>query len=589
MRRVNLSLTTPVQRDIDSIFPGEDWFLYWKTSASLWEEKISALTQQHQIVVPINWSFHSDTGDTYDFAVKKPETDLKRIVDVATKHGKKVKFLIGVTPVPFLPNGGVPCLLAKSLAVNQDKIAYSIVDFDKNINRLYSFFDTRLFQAYQKFVHALGEYFASNKITSAVWGMNCGSISDDRFKSFIRDNSETFDKAFARYLGTLKNEISKDGGEIELDDVQKEQYLINRFTGSILELYTQSAQEALSDNWEGHLDFAFLGGSDKDFIDRICFGESTEKFVKDTLRSIVTGAIPSSILLSPADKQGILDRQLQELIVRSVMPVKMDSINLAENEKSLLVPLSFFNIYEKSLENISYQDCWNNLGLFEYLNKNWPWGFKVAREEQLKRDVSSGVGCGESYFLQGQTLNDERFHQMIKIFMNGGTILLNGSDIPEKFQKKIDTFFFENSLEIEKVNFQTMIQNVVLGDGRFIIIEGNVLKSLTPEKRSLFWNKIVETFDLTSTPLPEVEGVDFFWRTRPSSANELNYNEIRRLSIYNSTSYKKKFKFKFSKSFVLQRIIDKVNAEIKSSQNEIDFEMWPGGAVSIDFGLFDVT
>ena len=82
-----MSLTTPVIRDEDSVFPGENWFLYWKTSASLWKTKIESRNDLGSILVPINWSFHSDTGDSYDFAVEKPETDLNKLAEKLFDQG----------------------------------------------------------------------------------------------------------------------------------------------------------------------------------------------------------------------------------------------------------------------------------------------------------------------------------------------------------------------------------------------------------------------------------------------------------------------------------------------------------------------
>src|SRR3989338_711598 len=103
-----MKLTTPEQKDFDPAFPGENWFYYWKTAASLWESKLLQIPGQMPIYVPINWGFHMDYQHTIDFGEHKPETDLKRLFDVAQKVNRKLIFIMPLTPAPYLTNGGVP-------------------------------------------------------------------------------------------------------------------------------------------------------------------------------------------------------------------------------------------------------------------------------------------------------------------------------------------------------------------------------------------------------------------------------------------------------------------------------------------------
>ena len=144
-------LTTPVIKDEDTVFPGENWFLYWKTSASLWKSKIESLRGVNKIIIPINWSFHSDTGDNIDFAGTKPETDLKKLVQICEDLGKEPILLLPITPVPYLPNGGIPFLLARNEAVDEAGLLNAAADSDGTIHHFYSFFDPRVFKAFPKF------------------------------------------------------------------------------------------------------------------------------------------------------------------------------------------------------------------------------------------------------------------------------------------------------------------------------------------------------------------------------------------------------------------------------------------------------
>ena len=94
---VQLSPKTVYSDDLDSVFPGENWFFYWKTSASLWAEKLKLFQGNSKVIIPINWAFHSETGDNYDFAKQKPETDLKKLVDVVRSVNLEPVFLL---PLP---------------------------------------------------------------------------------------------------------------------------------------------------------------------------------------------------------------------------------------------------------------------------------------------------------------------------------------------------------------------------------------------------------------------------------------------------------------------------------------------------------
>ena len=88
-----MSLTTPVLNDYDSVFPGENWFFYWKTSASLWKTKLASIQGTGQVFVPMNWAFHSESGESFDFADQKPETDLVKLCNEAKEVGKEVVHL----------------------------------------------------------------------------------------------------------------------------------------------------------------------------------------------------------------------------------------------------------------------------------------------------------------------------------------------------------------------------------------------------------------------------------------------------------------------------------------------------------------
>ncbi|MBC7713901.1 MAG: hypothetical protein H7177_11210 [Rhizobacter sp.] len=573
-----MSLTTPVPRDQDTVFPGENWFFYWKTSASLWKSKLQEFPGT-KIIIPLNWSFHSETGDQFDFDDHRPETNLKKLVEIAQEVGKSVVFFLPLTPAPFLSNGGLPHLLARSLALNSEQMAYGVIDADDHLVKIYSFFDPRVFEAFDKFVKKLGQYFLSNKITADVWGIRSGYFKDGQYRSFLEDTSKTFDQAFSRFLTT------KRVPEENLSPIEKNQ-LSFEFNKTIQNLYETNARESIKENFEGSLDVAFLGAATENFLKRLSGTISTVDYSSELYEALAKDIIPSSVLLSHRLKKGVLTRELNDLVANSYLPSRLASSAYDHEDISTFQPLSFFKVYEK-VDGVSalFQN-WSDLNLWQYLRGNFGWSYKVISSDTLKLHETKTPYQEHIHLFHGHDVDRIIFNYILKTFMNGGRIILNRSGLSDEFNKRFETFFLENNLNVEKVHFQTQIQNISLGEGRLIIIEGEGFKALSKQEFYDFWKKLVETFSLVHVPIQNVEGIDFYWRTRPSSTNELKFEEVRRLSLYNPTSYRKKIKMSLTKNFVVYKVLDEINVIVQTYPNEIEIELSPEGSVIVDFGVF---
>lgn len=581
-----MSLTTPVPRDADAVFPGENWFLYWKTSSSLWRNKLEEFPGTGKIIVPINWSFHSETGDRYDFAEVRPETDLKKLVTIAEELGKEIVFFLPLTPMPFLPNGGIPHLLARSQSLNHEKMAYGIIDGDEDINKLYSFYDPRVFQGFVRFVNTLGAYISQQGITADIYGIDCGYFKGQQFVSYMHDTSNTFDQGFSRFLGTKAEDLGNENTDISslIQSPEDELKLKNQFAQTLKELYFTAAEQGISANWEGTLRVSFLGGGQEDFFNRLCGNDSLATYSAGIFQAICKDVIPSSILLPSRRKSGILGRELKELVSTSYLQAKLEHDYYEEQSVTSFMPLSFFEVFENTDSGES-SARWQELGLWSYLDEHFNWCYKNKEMNDFKWDESSDVTNVVS-FVHGREIDQKKFNTILKTFMNGGKIVFNISGLSEILKRKLEAFYLENSLEVEKVNFHTSIQNVILGEGRLLIFEGDNLESLSNDKLFTFWSKLVSTFHLYHLELTKVEGIDYSWRTRTSSLNELNYEEVRRLSVYNPTSYKKKVKVNVKKNFVLMKVLDEINVSVNSHPHEIEIEILPEGSLSLDFGVF---
>jgi hypothetical protein len=573
-----VSLTTPVPRDQDTVFPGENWFFYWKTSASLWKTKLQEFPGT-KIIIPLNWSFHSETGDQFDFDDHRPETNLKKLVEIATEVGKNVVFFLPLTPAPFLPNGGLPHLLARSVALNNEQMAYGIIDADDHLVKIYSFFDPRVFEAFDRFVKKLGHYFNINKITADVWGIRCGYFKDGHYRSFIEDTSKTFESAFSRFLQTKK---SADG---ELSPIEERQYSFE-FNKTIQGLYETNARESIRDNFEGTLDVAFLGAGTENFLKRLYGTISTADYSAELYESLAKDIIPSSVLLSHRLKKGVLTRELNDLVANSYLPSRLASTAYEHEDISTFQPLSFFKVFERIDGVSSLFQNWSDLNLWQYLKASFGWSYKVIHSDTLKLHENKTPYQENILLFHGHDVDRTIFNFILKTFMNGGRVILNRSGLSDEFNQRFETFFLENNLNVEKVHFQTQIQNISLGEGRLVLIEGEGFKELSKQEYLDFWKTLVETFSLIHVPIHNVDGLDFYWRTRPSSTNELKFEEVRRLSLYNPTSYRKKIKMNLTKNFVVYKVLDEINVIVQTYPNEIEIELSPEGSVIVDFGVF---
>lgn len=573
-----MSLTTPVPRDQDSVFPGENWFFYWKTSASLWRAKLQEFPGT-KIIIPLNWSFHTETGDQFDFDDHRPETNLKKLVEIATDVGKSVIFFLPLCPAPFLSNGGLPHFLARSLSLNFEGMAYGVIDADGHLLKIYSFFDPRVFEAFEKFVKTLGQYFQTNKINSDVWGIRSGFFKEGQFHSFFEDNSKTFEQAFIRYLQTKKKDEEK------LTHIEEKQFEFE-FVKTIQSLYEGNARELLKENFEGVLDVAFLGAGTNNFLKRLSGNITTSDLSCELYESLARDIIPSSVLLSNRLKSGVLNRELSDLVANSYLPSRLATTAYEHEDISTFLPLSFFKVYEKIDGLSSMLQSWSDLYLWDYLKSCYGWSYKIISNDTLKMHDVKTPYQEHIHLFHGHDIDRVIFNFILKTFMNGGRIIINRSGLSEDFNKKFETFFLENNLQVEKVTFHTQVQNVSLGEGRLVLLEGEGFKDLAKEDYSTFWKTLVDTFTIIHVPLINAEGIDYYWRTRPSSTNELRFEEVRRLSVYNPTSYRKKIKMHLTKNFVVYKVLDEFNVIVQTYPNEIEIELSPEGSVIVDFGVF---
>jgi hypothetical protein len=569
-----LKANPAITPDSDLVFPGENWFYYWKTSASLWKDKIEQVPAYEKIIIPINWSFHSETGDDYDFGTLRPETDIFRLVSQVNEHNRTPVLLLPLTPAPFLPNGGVPSFLARIPSVDEEKMPIWALGASGEINKMFSFFDQRIFKGFSRFTKELGQYLSAKGVNCDVWGIDCGSLNSGSFRSFFYDRSEAYTSAFQNFLHA--NEESAD-----LTEFQNH----HDFYQTIWTLYNDCASKNLSANWEGMFKVSFLGGGQVDNFDRVCEVDSKSHYSFDIMECVTFDVLSSSTLIKPSRKSGIVQTMLEDLVTKSMLEQKLSKEIYEDDGAGFFYPLRFFEVYD--IDDLIYPESimWADLGLWDFLQHKFNWCFADKGNEEYVFNESLDYE-NTIFFFHGMGMTKKLFNNVLRTFMAGGKIIFNRSGLEATLLKRLETFFLENSLNVEKIKSQCTVHNVVLGEGRLVVIDGDELADCTVEDMSKFWQKLISTFVVKHLPVNYIEGLHCNWRSRPSDYKELEYEEIRRLSIYNPTNYKKKLRLDLKTGFNLLKILDDKNVKFNTTHNLVEVEFLPEGKVSMDFGVY---
>jgi hypothetical protein len=577
-------LTTPEIIENDAVFPGENWFFYWKTSPSLWESKLKQYNGANPIFVPIYWGLHSEYSDQFDFGEHKPETNLKRLYECSQNVGKELIFLICLTPAPFLINGGIPSYLARNLSKNREDIAITVIDNSSRINRLYSFYDPKIFQSFRKFVYNVGQYFSHQGISSSVCGLDSMRMEDNHIVSFFKDHSQVFEGGYNRYVKQLQD---SDPNKIErlLSDPSYENDLKREYSNLISSLYVDSSQEMISGNWGGVIKSCFIGGSTIDIFKRSFSQWETEKdYFEPLLKSVVNEIYPSSLLLDEKLKTGAFGKAINNIVDTSFVRNFLKN-NYYEDDFSLTFqPLVFFELIDCGEGHFSFENTMAASGLMYYFEKEFPWSYKIKKEFEVEIE---DIDPQSIFFFFGKRLDQKSFNKVLKLFMNGMRVFIDMAEIDIKLKQKLEAFFAENNIATEVVNYISPVTKASLGEGTIITYNStNLLKTSLP-KRVGFWETMVKFLNIKHLKVQADDEVEFFWKSRSSNSYELNYEEVRRVSFYNPTSYKKKAHIVSSQNFAFIKNVDQTNVEVHSTPIGIDISMKPGGYTTLDFGFYE--
>ncbi|MBT3983641.1 MAG: hypothetical protein HOE90_19960 [Bacteriovoracaceae bacterium] len=571
-------------RKCDPSLPGENWFFYWKTSYSLWENKISSYDRNVPLFVPINWGFHLNEEGGFDFGEKRPETDLKKIYFLAKEMGKEVCFLVPLGPCPFLVNGGIAPALASSLACASNGLVYSVIDSDGSILKLYSFFDTKLYKVFRSFVWSLGQYLSSNGVDADIIGMESGYLESGEYQDYFSDSSRSFMKGFSKFLGLKIDEKRKQFGDVAITPDVENQYK-NQYKKMIKDLYHNSAKECLNSSWVGVLKFAFLGARPYDiFLRSSERKEDVGRYFKEVTESITLGVSPTSVLLDGKIKNGVLNKAFEHLLSKSFFYQNLNGELFDDFTPTTFFPLWLFELFRNET-GLKEGLCWKNNGLANFLSCSYHGTYILKDLQEL--DIDECIGHKKIYFFHGLGMSRKSFEKVLRIFLNGERVVFDTDSLDPSLIKRLNAFIIENDIDTQEVKLISSLVLCKLGEGSLVYFDGNELSNSASGKKDAFWNKLLNYADLSHLKIEHDKDINFLWLRRSPSNIELTYEEVRRVSFFNPSSYKRKAKVVGSKNFAFLKISEKENASVKSTPIGVDLELLPGGSVSLDFGHFE--
>ncbi|MGB0453898.1 MAG: hypothetical protein ACPGJV_09300 [Bacteriovoracaceae bacterium] len=583
------------QNETDAVdrsgFQGENHFFYWKTSSSLWKERLSNPEEfkGDKVFVPINWAFHTETGDRFDFAGEKPETNLSRIEKICDELHKELVFLLPLGPAPYMVNGGVPSLIARSPAYRKEGVIQHLIDKEGQINRLYSAFDSRIYMAFAKFAHALGQYFTRSGVRSRLCSAEFGYFSYLQFSSLFNDHSQTFNEAFLRYLKSVHGEGWEEVYKEIQTNIDVQEFHYREFYLNIHALYSQCVEEALASNFEKHLSFHVLGD-----LKTFCMG----LFPKQTLQGeigqqliecyrqniyVTSSLVPERLKLKT-------NAEIFSDLYSADLYQKMFNENLAESDQLLSYHfLSFMSLFTDKRGARKLVEL-RKSGLLNYIEQELGACFRIYTPDEFSLD-EDGNEYGMTFadhilFFSASCMNEKTFRKMLKAFMSGKKIVLDRSGIDTTLLKKLEVFLMENDLMVEKVHIYSDVHNINLGEGRITVVQSDKLSEIDASKQQSFWSKIFGTYDIHYLKVDVEQPLLSTWKTRAATPNELKFEEVRRLLVYNPTSYRKKVSMVLTKNFVLKRIVKENNTKIHHKDQNLNIEILPGGSFALDFGVF---
>jgi hypothetical protein len=281
-----------------------------------------------------------------------------------------------------------------------------------------------------------------------------------------------------------------------------------------------------------------------------------------------------------------MERFLKELMTPTYLQAALQRQISEEASPGAFLPLVFFEFFwedEKRNQALPYLE---ELGLIPYAQKDFRGCWRWRTRFDFHRETEDS-GPHQVKFFFSKDMDRNRFQHVLRLFLNGQKVALDRSGLDPLLEKKLQLFLTENDLKPQSINFLTPINLIRLGDGMLMIFDGTKLKEHHVSKKIGFWEHVTKYLNLRHMSVRGDELPYYLWKTRATGTYELNYDEIRRISLYNPSASRLKCQISGPKNFAFLKVVDPHHAQAKSTPMGVDIEMMPGGSLSLDFGHYE--
>ena len=574
-----MALTTPVMPGRDLAFSGENWFLYWKTSYSLWETKLRQRAGQGPIFVPIFWGLHSETGDQNDFGEQRPESDIGRIAEIAQRLNREVVFLFPLGPLPFLPNGGLPPYLARHPALSPWNLSWTLASGDDGVHQLYSFYDPRVYKAYRNFAYHFAQYLVRKNLRVGIVGIRGGCLHQGEFVSYFEDRGMAYDQGLRRFLDMKRDGLPADSQQFT-DAIRREIRWREEYVTLIQNLYFEGAKEALAPYWQGTKSVCFLGGRPHDLpLQSAEFSDYAGRYFPMIQECLQQGRVPSTLLLKGKVLEGVIPRALEGQLSRSYLFEGLDNELSDELSNTSLMPLDLVVIGPHPQGQLAWEDS----GLLPFLRRQYQSCFRLHSSD-FPLPLVDQIAEEKITILS----SDNSLAAGLRGILSGNKVVFDTSTLSVSAQRKLDIFVIENRLQEQNLIWMgTKIKILTLAHGQMVLYSALEQEKIKIEDRELFWEKMFLAMGLTHPQVDAPPEVFNFWQKRAPSSQELSFHEMHRVSFFNPSSYKKQVKLLSPRNYVMSKVLDPFQAQVKNHSGSIEIELLPQASISLEYGKFE--
>ncbi len=558
------------------------WFFYWRSSPHLWKQQLLDL-RSPIVLIPIHWAAHcrlqAQEQSAHQLLATRTQThlpsyyfqrenDLAHLAQLADSLGIQLIFFLPLSPMPFLAAGGLPAHLAKTPLCNQQGTEMVCFEQQGQMIHLYSFFDRQVYQEYCRFLSELKLHLQQQDLKVDLYGLE--SVYRDssmREVSTLQDYSECFWHHYRKQL--------KKHPQLTTDQAQEQ----------LRELYLQTAKELLADDWKG----SFKGICpliDSHQVITQGFKQSVDqhRIFDDLFYAVQNQCVFIPLNLNSKNQNHACQKAMWQQAGISYLQEIFDESCFEKQEKSY-VPLHLIQFFAE--KNCPHVLQWaQQIGIYSFLEnqKSGGWGSSQSIDwDQLQ------TGQAPLYFCQGRTLDDKMYQKLMKAFLNGAKIIVDWSQIDERYSKKWHWFLVENNLKTTQLSYHLDLEILQMGEGRVILFNSQDLakEKISEQNLQQFWQRIFHYNETYQLKLETEQGLEFFWLTRASSVDELSFMEMRRLYLYNPTHYQLKASLKLQKQFALVKVLDQTQAKVQSQVGGgIHLDLAPGASLALDLGRY---